>query len=1060
MARLWAMRPKTKSKQATSEALITLPPGLVEAVKNKRVVLFLGAGASMEARGPGGMKPPSSKDLRAALGKKFLGDSFEDYDLMTVADLAIRSAGQPVVFEAIKTLLDPFQPSPAHLMIPRFRWRAIATTNYDLLVEKAYAKANHSVQDVVPLVKNVEPVEERMQSVPSPVLLLKLHGCVNHLHDAAIPLVLSHEHYAFHSRHRDALFSRLETWAHESTFLFCGYSLGDAHVRNILHRLESEGIRRPTYYIVSPTVPEQVAGYWAALNVTVLPTSFGTLMSSLDTVVPEMWRHLDPGVGRAELSVQTHFRTHADPSPTLVAVLDRDLQHVHASMPFDPQDARRFYEGYDTGWGAIALNFDVRRRVVEDLLLEAIADDAGPPCRFFLLRGPAGSGKTVSLKRAAWTAATDLEQLVLWLEESGSLRVDALAELYELTGKRALVFVDRALERLPQIERLLSAAHHRSLPLSVIAGERDNEWNVYGGRISDRWAPRELRIGRLTTPEIGRLVDLLAQHNSLGLLQDASRQERIEAFEKRAERQLLVALHEVTRGKPFEEIVYDEYMNIVPERAQQLYLDVCTLNQFGAPVRAGTISRASGIRFNDFEAEFFAPLEGVVLTEQDRTTMDVSYRARHAKVAEMVFRQACATDEARVEQLIRLAGHLDIGYSPDRHALDRLSRGRSLKDLVSAADFGRQIYRALLRMAPDQDFLYQQWAIFEMQIADGSFEEAERLARTASELDPGSRSFAHTRVEVARRRALNEESPVLREQFRRQAKQRLADAGPSTDRLVLSSKCKLFVDEVAELVEGMAEANDDTMVDALAEKIKQTESTLRQAQQLYSDDPDLLETEARLGKTLNQRDRAIKALERAWRSQPRSQGLGTRLSKAYVEKGDLVRARGILEEAITRSPDDRGAHLELAKLLLRMSEDSPTRAGQHLARSYFRGDKNFDARHLHAQYLFMVGQANEARALFAEVARDAPPEFRTISRHHDSPISARLGHYSGRVGRKDATYLFIRCAAYPDEIYGNEQDSAEEHWRALASGADVDFRIRFGRKGPVACDVRTKTTRS
>ncbi len=422
----------------------------------------------------------------------------------------------------------------------------------------------------------------------------------------------------------------------------------------------------------------------------------------------------------------------------------------------------------------------------------------------------------------------------------------------------------------------------------------------------------------------------------------------------------------------------------------------------------------------------------------------------------MVFRQACPSDEARVEQLIRLAGHLDVGYSSDRHALDRLSRGRSLKDLVSVADFGRQIYRALLRMAPDQAFLYQQWAIFEMQIADGAFNEAERLAKTASELDPGSRSFAHTGAEVARRRALNEESPVLREQYRRQAKQRLADAGPSTARLVLSSKCKLFVDEVAELVESVAESNDDSTADALAEKVKQTESTLRQAQQLYSDDPDLLETEARLGKILNQRDRAIRALERAWRSQPRSLGVATRLSKAHAEKGDLMRARGILEEAIVRNSDDKGAHLELAKLLLRMDEEPPNRAGQHLARSYFKADKNFDARHLHAQYLFMVGQANEARALFAEVARDAPSEFRSFARHHDSPVSAKLGLYSGRMVRKDATYLFIRCAAYPDEIHGSERDSAEEHWRALASGADVDFRVRFGRRGPIACDVRTK----
>src|ERR1039458_4235879 len=43
----------------------------------------------------------------------------------------------------------PFEPADFHLFIPQFRWRAIATTNFDLIVERAYASASTRLQNPV-----------------------------------------------------------------------------------------------------------------------------------------------------------------------------------------------------------------------------------------------------------------------------------------------------------------------------------------------------------------------------------------------------------------------------------------------------------------------------------------------------------------------------------------------------------------------------------------------------------------------------------------------------------------------------------------------------------------------------------------------------------------------------------------------------------------------------------------------------------------------------------------------------------------------------------------------
>ncbi|MFK4047511.1 P-loop NTPase [Roseomonas mucosa] len=1042
------------SVKALKEPDLEVPVGFRQSLQNKRVVMFLGAGASMEARGPSGNKPPSADGLREILAKEFFGQKMDGYDLMSVADMAISTHGQGIVFEKIRAVLEPFKPSAAHKLLPRFHWQQLVTTNYDLLIEQAYAEATQRVQNVVPFVKNIEPVEERKRNTDRPVSLLKLHGCLSHLHDEAVPLILSHEHYALHDRHRYRLFDRVKDLAHESTIVFCGYRLGDSHIRKIVHELQKEGVRRPMWYMITPTAIDAEIAYWAGQNVQVIRGTFGQFMAALDRSVPEMWRALEPGAGLVDLPIQRHFRTRSDPSLPLRTALGRDLRYIHAGMPVAQQDAGKFYEGYDTGWGAVVHGLDIQRRIVDDLLLEAISDEDGSaPVRLHLLRGPAGSGKSVALKRAAWNAATQLEQLVLWLEDGGLLGSDILAELHDLTGKRIVLFVDRAAERWTAIADLLAYAQRKGMLLSVIAAERDNEWNVYGHKIGDGVAPSELRIGQLSTPEIEKLIGLLKVHGALGILQDASFEEQVEAFSNKADRQLLVALHEATRGLPFQEIIFDEYESVVPERARRLYLDICTLHQFGAPVRAGTISRATGVRFNYFQEELLAPLENVVLVEEDTYSGDMAYRSRHAKVAEMVFQQACPDDSAKVERLTRLVEQLDVGYSVDRHTMEQVAKGRTLGAMIQTAALGREVYQAILKAEPDQAYVYQQWAIYEMQVPDGSYDEADRLSALAVKLNPRNRSIAHTYSEVARRRAKEESSPLRRDRCRQQARTRLAEAGSSNDKMVLSTRCKLLVDEVTDLVKAVKEGGDDTYAAELAEKVRDAQSAIRQFQRLHGDDADTLQTEAQLHSAVDQEKQAVTALERAWNATPRGSSVALRLARAYVGQGNRGRADAILRDALSRDPDDKIVHFELARMALDAGEETG-KAFHHLTRSYTRGDANHDARHLHAQLLFMNGLGTDAAKLFREVDQAAPATYRSGNSVSPTSISRRLPRFKGRIVRKEATYALVTVPNYPSHLLAPQKHTAEHEWTRFGSASEVEFAVGFGRRGPVALDVK------
>jgi hypothetical protein len=1042
-------------KKKASKATIQIPFPLVEAVKSRRAIVFIGAGASKEARNPAGEAPPDSIQLRDILAKRFFGREITNRDVMAVAEMAIEVAGgRSHVFEAVRAAFDGFPPSEAHKALCTFNWRMIATTNYDLLIERAYGDCRDRRQNLVRFVKDDEPVEEKLQATTNSLQYLKLHGCLEHLYDNDIPLILSREQYATYSANRTRLFGRLKDLARESTLIFIGYRLDDAHIRELIYSLT--GNKRPRWYVITPDAEDFDEAFWATKNVEVLKCRFGEFMAALDDAIPPLWRSLAPSADVADFPVRKFYTVNKEESAKLRSAFETDISLVHVGMPIQEQAPKLFYEGYDVGWGGITRRLDVRRKVEEDLLFKVLLENENPKGPLLLmLRGAAGSGKTIALKRTAYEAATVSNALVVWLEESGALKPDVFFELRELSDRPIYLFVDQVALQIEKLLPLLKAAKAKSLPLIVVGAERDSDWYTYCGALEQDFTPQFVRVGNLSRGEVEGLLDLLERHGCLGLLQDKSRDEQINAFmeKERADRQLLVALHELTLGKPFEEIVYNEHQRVHPEQARQLYLDIATMHQFSVKVRAGTISRIAGIDFEDYKDRFLGPLQDIVRVEQDKYTGDYTYKTRHSRVAGLVFRQVCADDYAKAKQFKRLICGLDVGYSSDLRALEEITRGRSLAENFTGLTEVREIYKTAVEVAPRQGFLYQQWAIFESMHKDGSLIEAEQLAAVAHDAEPRSKSILHTQAEIDRRRALVEPSPLMKESLRRRARKRLDDM-PTGDRFAISSRCKLLVDELSELRGGLSEDTKSYEAVYFAEKVKDTEGALLRAQQAHPDDPDIIQVEARFRKEIDQEDRALKALERAWAAGAKGAGTAIRIAKMYDVRYRTSDAQKVLKEALARNQDDKAAHQAMAIHYLRQPTYEMELVADHLRRSFSAEDQNFEERFNLAQFLFLSGNTPAAVEMFDLIANRAPPSFRKMTPREENLFTEKLPRYSGVVENVRERYIFIRSSYYPRSIFAHRSSSDPDIMDDLSIGQDVNFRIRFNRAGATAVDVQ------
>lgn len=117
---------------------IEIPPVLREAALRGEVILFLGAGASIGAIHPSSGTVPKGNELRDALSEKFLDGKMKDRPLATVSQFSENESSRTAVQQYIRETFLPFGPAHFHFKIPTFRWHSIATTNYDLIINKAY----------------------------------------------------------------------------------------------------------------------------------------------------------------------------------------------------------------------------------------------------------------------------------------------------------------------------------------------------------------------------------------------------------------------------------------------------------------------------------------------------------------------------------------------------------------------------------------------------------------------------------------------------------------------------------------------------------------------------------------------------------------------------------------------------------------------------------------------------------------------------------------------------------------------------------------------------------
>jgi cold shock CspA family protein len=1034
---------------------VSLPKALIDDIREGNVVLFLGAGASIGAEHPKNKPIPTGKQLAKLLVDKYLGSEYSYISLAKAAELSIAQTDLFIVQDYIASILYDYGPAGFHSLIPTFVWKAIVTTNYDLVIDRAYEKAKTRLQHLVPFIKNTDPVELKLKN-PDTIFYIKLHGCITVTRDKEIPLILTTEQYLSHRKHRNFLFERFNHLATQCPVIYIGSNMDDADIRAILQELRDTGIVVPRSYIVLPGLKQAEKTFWESYpSLSCIDMTFEGFLKIIDSAILKPFRSVTKLKESYEHPICKRFARADITVPDSVKLLiSRDVEYINKDYKPTDLTPEQFYKGYYKDFSPIIYNYDIRRTVTDNIISEIFLTEEVErenKEELYIIRGHAGSGKTILLRRIAWDAATIFDKHCLQLNSSQFPEYEALLELYRLCEERIFILADPVHKYQDLIELWLKKSRRDNFPLTIVGAERNHEWNVSCTELYP-YVTEIYDLKYLKEREIEELIKKLTEHKALGYLAGLSFEKQKEQFIQLAGRQLLVALYEATLGKPFEEIVLDEFKSISTAQAQSLYLTICILHRLGIPTRAGLISRVHKIPFEVFKEQFFKPLDFIVFAYEDKFIRDVVYRSRHPVVAEMVFEQVLIDEQDRFDEYMRILNAVDTGYSSDKEAFIKLMNARELMRLFKDPQFIRSLHKSAGNRIGEDPLLLQQEAIFEMNSPDGSIDKSGELLRKASVIQPSNKLIKHSLSEWALKKADKTTNALEKNIYRRESQKiaRELTAGEDISAYPHHTLIKIGLEELAEILETGDKAT-------IERKITEIERAIAKAKQAFPDDSYILYEESSFCELVNRHPEGMATLEKAFSANKGSPYIAVRLAKLYEKDNDPEKAIEVLSECIDQKPSDRYSNYNLAMFLLKYHPEKRADIKLHLRRSFTDGDINYAAQFWYARFLYLEDPHGEAKRFFKALnATRLDPVVKDKLRggitENGKPVI-----FHGVVAKKELSYGFIKRDGYQDIIFMHRNDTDESIWDELQSGTRVNFEMAFSYRGPKALNVKKET---
>lgn len=715
--------------------MVEIPQRLLSAIKQGKVVLFLGAGANYNCKMSNSERMPTSSKLSELISQKF--NVRIASNLSETAELVEATTSRLQLNSYIVELLTGAIPSEGFSLIPSFKWEAIYTTNYDLLIEDIY-QHNNSIQNLKVYYTSHQYIDLGVNDVP----LYKLHGCISRADTDEGRLVITPDDFAEYRRNRHRLFNRLADHLSDRIFLYLGYGRNDSNFREILADVQRE-MRgdNPEGYALFPEASQEDELVWKNKGVTLIDADVDNFLEELNKLTQDRTTVHDSKINFPILEQYSSIE---------LSELDELLTYFDLPIPEFGSNSfpTRFYKGSEADWIDINNNVDAQRDLYEEVMTDLIEDAVSIEnhVTVYSFLAEAGAGKSTLLRRISFDLCNDFGQVVFWYKGQRRINFEEILNVYRQTNKRIYLFIDRGSRFINNLDNLRRDCIASSIPITIIVADRINEWNYSSGgnfKFTKQWI-----LSKLSDNEINGILDRLEHFNCLGNLIYLTREQRFKRFKEYSDRQLLVALREATEGKDFDELIIEESDSIPNINSKRAYYNICFLHAFGNGIRPRPLASSLGLNLAEL-GSILKDLEGLIDYKEE------TYTARHSIISKIIL--FSVAEQTRVSMLEELISHLDLGYTTDYHTYRGFMINEELIDSIGGIDSRRRVFASLKAVNPNDWYLEQHEARMEFRALNegGTLERSEKLIKKALKASNNAVVIRHTAGQLYYHKAMN-----------------------------------------------------------------------------------------------------------------------------------------------------------------------------------------------------------------------------------------------------------------------------------------------------------------
>jgi hypothetical protein len=715
---------------------------LLRAMRANKCVLFLGAGFSRDALNKQGKPIPAGWDLGEALWQWLEYDKEHGaYDsqaspLASLFDIAKRKKGDNALTSFLRERLLVSGYPKWYRSVAYPYWHRIYTTNVDDLVERIYQDAGAAQLDIIN--GNGAAYKERDSSLAR-LQYVKLNGSLD---DASAETVtFGTRQYAARASGYDAWYDHFVRDYSEHATLLVGTQVNEP----LFYRaLESRGRRagaaqelRLRSFLVSPKIAPTLIDSLPEFNVTPVLSAaepFFTYLAEQFGTVPERETVL-AGLNPLFAKLAGRFPKSRKDDAALNQFLETFEQ---VEVPTKPGSYRSsFLLGSAPQWADLALGLDAIREVTVEAqtIVDTALNDPSTP-RLYVIAGHRGAGKSTLLMRTAVNLAASGYQIFHAFGEDVA-DPSAIARSVENMAALVALFIDDAEWLGVRLETLLvELSKLKKPPVTVIALRANAMYWVDDLDIphKDIWIPD------LTNKDIEAVIDVLERESMLFVMTGKPRSEIRKRFQQRADKQLLVAMKEVTTGDDFNKILLREYAEIEDPELRLLYLCACL-----ASAESASLSRDQLLATSDLPpARLFSGLARdlrLVLVPIPGSVNRLA--ARHQLVAEVVVERAPKHELAIAYS--RVLSVLAHDMDPEGKSVAGRRWFRLYKRLINHSTIykrfsnniteARAVYEGVGKELSTSSHYWLQFGSLELQFGETEF--AGPYLATAESLDPG-----------------------------------------------------------------------------------------------------------------------------------------------------------------------------------------------------------------------------------------------------------------------------------------------------------------------------------